>query len=163
MEASNRNDAEAARSAGARAGAARTLAQTFCLVAGLGLIAAGILGFFFGGSNFAAIDPPRGEEFIVFEVNGWHNIVHIATGAFLVLMSPKARLAAIGALTFGVVYVVVVIWGFIDGNDIAEIVALNTADNWLHVALAIAGIAVGLMAGALGASANKTDPSGRAV
>lgn len=161
MEAS-RNEAAEARAAGMRAGAARTLAQSFCLVVGAALIAAGILGFFFGGDSFTTGNNVSGEEFIVFEVNGWHNIVHIATGAFLLLMAAKPASAAIGALAFGAVYVVVTIWGFITGDDILGLVPINDADNFLHLALAIAGIAVGLVAGALGASARR-NPAGRAT
>ncbi len=160
MEASG-NEAQRARAAGMRAGAARTLAQSFCLVGGLALIAAGILGFFFGGSDFAAGSGVSGKEFIVFEVNGWHNVVHIATGAFLVVMSPKPASAAAGALAFGLAYVVVTVWGFIDGNDVINLVSINAADNWLHLALAVAGIVVGVTAGALGASARR-DPAGKA-
>jgi hypothetical protein len=141
---------EAGRSAGKKEGAARTIAQTFCLVVGIGLIAAGVLGFFFGGSGFGAGTNVQGEEFIVFEVNGWHNIVHIATGAVLLLLAPKAKVAATGALVFGLVYVVVAVWGFIDGNDVANLIPVNTADNWLHVAIALASL---LAAGASGAFA----------
>ena len=36
----------------------------------------------------------RATSFIVFEVNGWHNVVHIATGALLLLAAPKGPLAA---------------------------------------------------------------------
>jgi len=146
------DDLVEAHRAGYRAGAARSLAQTFCLVGGLTLIAAGILGFFFGGSNFDTGADVDGQNFIVFEVNGWHNVVHIATGAFLLLMGLKPASAAIGALAFGVVYAAVTVWGFIDGHDLLQAVVIDDADNWLHAALAAAGIVVGLTAGALGAS-----------
>ena len=152
--AAPRQTADQARRSGVKEGAARTLAQTACLAIGATLIAVGVLGFIFGGSNFNAGGTVQGKEFLIFEVNGWHNIVHLATGAFLVLMAAKAKSAVTGLLVFGVVYVVVTVWGFIDGNDIAAIVPVNTADNWLHFALAVAAIAIALSAGGLAKRAN---------
>jgi len=153
-----REPAQQARRTGAKEGAARTLAQTACLVGGLTLIAVGVLGFIFGGSDFGTGSNVSGQEFIVFEVNGWHNIVHLATGAFLLLMAAKAKSAITALLVFGVVYVAVVVWGFIDGNDIANIVAVNTADNWLHVALAAGALVVAIAAGGLAGSARSDRP-----
>src|SRR3712207_6510245 len=102
MEATGGRDA--AHRAGVREGAARTLAQTTALALGITLIAVGILGFIFGDASFESGNPPTSEDFIVFPVNGWHNIVHIATGAFLVLMAGTATSAVTGLLIFGVVY-----------------------------------------------------------
>lgn len=153
MEAS-RELIERARRVGRREGAARTIAQSFCLLIGAGLIAVGVLGFVFGGSGFDAGGDVQGDDFIIFEVNGWHNVVHIATGAFLVVMFLRAAAAAIGALIFGLVYAGVAVWGF-DGNDVIDLVATDAADNWLHVGLAALGVLVGLLAGALGVSARR--------
>jgi len=154
MEAS-RDQLESARRAGVKVGAARTLAQSFCLLGGLALIAAGILGFPFASGDFGTGEAVQGDDFIVFEVNGWHNVVHIATGAFLVLMSFKPASAAMGALVFGVLYVVVTVWGFIDGSDLINVVPVDSPDNFLHLALAAAGIVVGLAAGAVGMSGRR--------
>lgn len=137
------------RREGAKEGAGRTLAQAFCLVTGIVLIAVGVLGFFFGGSDFTAGPGVSGENFIVFEVNGWHNVVHIATGAFLVLMAASATTAITGALVFGVVYVAVTVLGFVDGDDLVTLAPVNTADNFLHLALAVVAIVIGAAAGGL--------------
>jgi hypothetical protein len=154
MEAS-REIIERARRVGRKEGAARTIAQSFCVLIGAGLIAVGVLGFVFGGSGFDAGGDVQGDDFIIFEVNGWHNVVHIATGAFLVAMSVRAASAAIGALIFGLVYGAVAVWGFADGDDVADLIATDAADNWLHVGLAGLGLLVGLLAGALGVSARR--------
>jgi hypothetical protein len=130
---------------------ARTLAQTFCLVTGIVLVVVGVIGFFVN-STFTAGPGVSGEELILFEVNGWHNVVHLAKGAFLVVMAASARTAITGALAFGVLYVVVTIYGFIDGDDFLTI-PINLADNFLHLALALLAIAVGLSAGGLGGAA----------
>lgn len=148
-----------ARQAGVKEGAGRTLAQVSCLVGGAILIAVGVLGFFFGGSGFGTGSDLDGQNFVVFEVNGWHNIVHIATGAFLVLMAVTARLAITGLLIFGVAYLAVTVWGFVDGDDVVNLIPVNTADNWLHVALTAAALLIAFISGGLLASASKTDRS----
>ncbi len=155
MEAA-RGSEYGARRQGAKEGAGRTLAQGFCLVSGLVLIAVGVLGFFFGGGDFTTGPGVNGEPFIVFEVNGWHNIVHLASGAFLLLMAAKPATAITGALAFGVIYVVVTVWGFVDGNDIATIVPINAPDNFLHLALAVVAILIGVSAGGLVGSARRS-------
>jgi len=154
MEAS-RDIIERARSVGKREGAARTIAQSFCLLLGAGLIAVGVLGFIFGGSSFDTGNDVHGNNLVIFEVNGWHNVAHIATGAFLVIMSLRAATAAVGAVIFGIAYGAVAVWGLVDGNDVANLLATDDEDNWLHVGLAAAGVLVGLFAGALGLSARR--------
>jgi hypothetical protein len=135
--------------------AGRTLAQTTCLVVGLTLVAVGVLGFFFGGSSFNVGNNPPGEEFIIFEVNGWHNIVHIATGALLLFAAPKGPLAATVLTVFGLTYAVVTVWGFVDGNDVLNLVPVNTADNFLHVGLTLVALFVGFTSGGLMAAGRK--------
>ena len=154
MEAS-RDIIERARRVGRREGTARTIAQSFCLLVGAGLIAGGVLGFVFGGTGFESAADVQGDDFLIFEVNGWHNVFHIVTGAFLVVVSVRAAAAAAGALIFGIVYAAVALWGFVDVDDVADLLAVDTADNWLHVGLAAAGGLVGLVAGALGLSARR--------
>ncbi len=146
-----------ARQAGVKEGAGRTLAQVACLVGGGILVAIGVLGFFFGGSGFATGGDLDGQNFIVFEVNGWHNVVHLATGAFLVLMAATARAAVTGLLIFGLAYLAVTVWGFLDGNDVASLVPVNTADNWLHVAITAAALLIAFISGGLLASARKSE------
>ncbi len=147
---------ERARKAGMKEGAGRTLAQTSCLVGGLALVAFGILGFFFGGSGFGLGDNVEGQNFIVFEVNGWHNIVHIATGALLLLTAPTPRLAVTGLLIFGLLYAGMTVWGFIERNDVVNLIPVNTADNWLHLALAGLALLIAVLSGGLLSSARKT-------
>ena len=145
------SEVERERKARTEKDAGRTVAQTFCIVGGLTLVAVGILGFFFGGDSFNTGTNVQGEEFIAFEVNGWHNVVHIATGAFLLLMAATARAAITGAVVFGLAYLVVTIWGFVDGSDVVNLIPVNTADNILHLtltaaALLAAAVAAGLLA-----------------
>lgn len=124
--------------------AGRTLAQTFCFAFGIALVAVGVLGFACGGTNFDTGGGVQGDEFIVFEVNGWHNLLHIASGLLLLAASPNGRMAATAVIAFGSVYALVTVWGLIDGNDVLGLIPVNTADNFLHLALTIAALFAGL-------------------
>lgn len=135
--------------------AGRTLAQTFCLAFGLTLIAVGILGFI-ASSSFSTGNNPAGSDFILFKVNAWHNIVHIASGAFLLACAARGPLAATGATAFGVIYGIVTVYGLIDGNDVLHLIPVDTADNILHIALTLLALAVGLTSGGLMASSRNT-------
>ena len=146
---------EHGRRVGRREGAARTLAQTFCLVTGLLLIAAGVLGFIFGGTSFETGDSVGGEEFVVFDVNGWHNLLHIVTGTFLVLMSPGIATAIAGSLIFGLVYAGITVWGILGDNTIADAIPIDSADNVLHAVLAVVALLVAFVASGFGLSARR--------
>jgi len=123
---------------------ARTPAQWYCLLAGLSLLLAGVLGFF-ADSSFDTGDDVAGGSFIGFEVNAIHNLIHVASGALLLAASPRRRSARAVAIGFGVVYGVVAIIGLVDGSDVLGLIPINSADNVLHVALALLGIVCGLM------------------
>jgi hypothetical protein len=120
----------------------RTLAQAYCLLAGLVLVLIGALGFIANG-DFGSATDGRGE-FLGFDVNGWHNVVHIVSGLFLLAVRGEAPRARAGALAFGVLYAIVAVWGFITGDGVLGIVAIDQADNWLHVALAALALAAAL-------------------
>jgi len=132
-------------------------AQWFRLVGGLTLVAAGLLGFIsdatFDTSTSVDTDTGgnadgqlQGDGFLGFEVNGWHNLVHLGSGLLLLVGIVRHGLARTVALVFGVVYVIVTIIGLIDGNDILGILPINPADNILHAALALIALFVALSA-----------------
>ena len=127
----------------------RSLAQWFCLAAGIGLLLGGILGMT-ADNNFdtSASDPDRvlqGDGFLGFEVNGWHNLVHILSGLFLLFGFFRHGLAKTVAIVFGVVYAVLLVLGLVNGNDILGFVPVNPADNGLHGVLALLGLGAGLL------------------
>ena len=123
--------------------AGRTPAQIFCLVFGITLVAVGILGFIIGATSFDTGAAVQGEDLVIFEVNGWHNLVHIASGLLLLAASPNGPLAAGTAIVFGLVYALVTVWGFVDGNDVFRLIPVNTADNFLHLVLTVAALLAG--------------------
>ena len=120
-----------------------TPAQLYSLAFGATLLLVGILGFI-AEASFDAGSDVNGSNFILFEVNGWHNLVHIASGLVGLLLWRSLAGARSFALGFGVVYGIVTLWGFIDGNDVLSLIPVNAADNVLHLAISALGIAAGL-------------------
>ena len=127
----------------------RSLAQWFCLIVGITLVVVGILGFFaepkFDTATGGDPGPLDGEKLILFEVNGWHNVVHIASGLFLLAFSARHAAARTAALAFGVIYGIVTVIGLADGVDVLGLFPVNPADNVLHILLAVAAIAAGIL------------------
>lgn len=136
--------------------AARSPAQLYALLFGAVLLLVGIAGFFVD-SSFDAGAGVEGDELIAFEVNGVHNLVHIASGLLGLALAGTLAGARTFALGFGVVYLAVAIIGFVDGDDVLNLIPVNTADNWLHVAIAVTGIAAGLSPAS--SDAARTEPA----
>ena len=83
----------------------------------------------------------------IFEVNPLHNIAHLLIGAALLIAGLSTATAAKAAnTTVGAVYLLLGIVGFFIAGTAANILALNTADHFLHLASAIVLLGVGLAA-----------------
>ena len=116
-------------------------ARLYATLIGGTLVIAGIIGFFYS-SSFGG--PGKVDDvFGILAVNGWHNVVHIVTGALGLLAAGYA--ARQYALGLGVVYLAIAIWGFIigDGHSLLGFVPVNTEDNFLHLILGLLGLAAG--------------------
>jgi hypothetical protein len=128
-------------------------ARLYAGVVGATLVIAGIIGFFYSASfgSPGEVDAVFG----IFDVNAWHNLVHIATGLLgLAAFSAGAYASRTYAIGIGLVYIALAIWGFIigDGEAILGFVPISTEDNVLHVLIGVGGLAVGF-----------ATPSGRAL
>ena len=126
--------------------AGRSPAQLYALIFGLVLVAAGILGFFYEADFGSGDDAPRDAVLGILDVNGWHNLVHIATGALGLAVAGSYAGARSYALWLGAVYILVAALGFIygSGDEIFDIIPVNTEDNILHLFIGVAGIGAGL-------------------
>jgi Domain of unknown function (DUF4383) len=124
----------------------RSPAQVYALLIGLTLVVAGIAGFFYSASFSTGDGTERDAVLGVLDVNGWHNLVHIASGAIGLAVAGSYGGSRVYALGLGVVYLVVAALGFIagDGEEIFNLIPVNTEDNILHLLIGIAGVGAGL-------------------
>jgi Domain of unknown function (DUF4383) len=124
----------------------RSPAELYALVIGLTLVVIGIAGFFYTASFSSGDGAERDAVVGLFDVNGWHNLVHITSGALGLVLAGSYRGARAFALGFGALYVLVALLGFIagDGEEIFNLIPVSTEDNFLHLLIGLAGIAAGL-------------------
>ena len=123
-----------------------TPAMLYAGVVGATLVVVGIIGFFYN-AEFTSNESVRDAVFGAFDVNGWHNVVHILTGVLgLLAFGAGAYAARTYAMALGIVYLAVAAWGFIvgDGDSILSIIPVNTEDNILHLLLGVAGVGAAL-------------------
>lgn len=130
----------------------KTLAQIWALTLGAVLVVVGLVGFLVEPS-FAVGDNAQRGTLILFDVNGWHNVVHLLSGVVGLAMAGTAARARLYSIGYGLVYVLVTILGFVvgDGGLLLSLIPINTADNVLHLAVALTGIGVGLASPVAGA------------
>ena len=119
-------------------------ASLYAVLIGAVLLVAGIIGFFYSASfgSPGNVDAVLG----ILAVNAWHNLVHILSGVLgLAAFASGPRASRTYALVFGVVYILVAIWGFIigSGESILGFLPVNTEDNILHVLIGVAGLGAG--------------------
>ena len=120
------------------------LDRYWMLIAGIALLAAGLVGFV-PGNPLASSDPDA-----LFRVNAAHNLVHIVTGAIALWIGVGLRGIDLANATigFGVVYAVITVLLLVDPTmfGLFSDAPANTADHVLHAALAVVSIALGYMA-----------------
>ena len=104
----------------------------------------GLLGFAVtGGVGFIATE--GGLLLGVFAVNPLHNVAHLLIGgALLIAGLMSARAAKITNTVVGAAYLLLGIVGFFLAGTAANILALNTADHFLHLASALVLLGVGV-------------------
>ncbi len=124
----------------------RSPAQLYALVIGLALVLAGVAGFFYSASFSTGDGTERDAVFGILDVNGWHNVVHIASGALGLAVAGSYGRARTYALGLGAVYLLITVLGFIagDGEELFNLIPVNTEDNVLHLLIGIAGVGAGL-------------------
>ena len=108
-------------------------------------IAFGIVFIIVGILGFVSAVTPNGLLRGYFEVNPAHNVVHLATGVVaLIVAFASEKAMRLFFHIFGVIYALVALMGFFMGNQpLLGIVAINAADNWLHVLIAIVALYLG--------------------
>jgi hypothetical protein len=143
----------------------RTQLQSYAWLFGVVFLLVGVLGFIpgitrnYGDLSFAGHNSDA-ELLGIFQTSILHNIVHLLFGIAGIAMSRTWDGARTYLLGGGVIYVVLWIYGLVVGPESgANFVPVNTADDWLHLVLA-----VGLIGGGVLLSRNRaTTPTGAAA
>ncbi|GHF65594.1 hypothetical protein FHX82_006099 [Amycolatopsis bartoniae] len=129
----------------------RAPVQIVAAVVGGVFLLVGILGFIPGVTTDYDMMSFAGHDSMamllgVFAVSVLHNIVHLLFGVAGLALSRTPAGARNFLIAGGVIYLVLWIYGLvIDHQSAANFVPLNTADNWLHLGLAVGMILLGLL------------------
>lgn len=132
---------------------AETAIQKTALVVGIVFLVVGIAGFVPGltqnidGMHAAGHDS---EALLlgIFQVSVLHNVVHLLFGVAGIAVAARAMASRQYLIWGGVVYLALWVYGlFAVGNDDANFVPVNHADNWLHILLAVGMILLGIFVG----------------
>ena len=111
--------------------------KTFTWTFGVIFTAIGVLGFV---PALAADNMLLG----IFEIDTLHNIIHLATGLMALYIAWGAMgYAQMYFKVFGVVYAIVAVVGLLQGDSVLGLIAVNMADNALHLIVAAAALWAG--------------------
>lgn len=117
--------------------------KNLSLLFGVVFLLVGVLGFVPGITN------DQHMLLGIFQVSALHNVIHLLSGIAALLASRAEAYAKLYFKIFGLVYLLVAVVGWVQGDTVLGLIDVNLADNLLHTVLgvAIAGIGFGLPAG----------------
>lgn len=126
----------------------KSLAAGASLLIGASYVAVGIIGFFVTGfGNFLA-DTGDTLLFGFASINPMHNLVHVAIGAFLIVMTRFSTATNEGALMgVGLFYIVAFVIGVIAPDNLT-IISMNGAgdgENFVHIVTGVTALTAGLI------------------
>ncbi|MGI9097819.1 MAG: DUF4383 domain-containing protein [Solirubrobacteraceae bacterium] len=125
----------------------KSLAQRLGPLFGAFYITIGIIGFFVTGFTDWTQQTP--DKLLGFAINPFHNLVHLAIGAFLLVMSTRNSAAtAEGALMgVGLFYIVAFVIGVTapDNLTILSMSGEGDLENFNHIANGVALLTIGLV------------------
>ncbi len=82
----------------------------------------------------------------VFGVTALHNVLHLAAGLAGLLLARAPRTATAFLVVGGLAYLALWVFGLVvQRGGTANVLALNDADNWLHLGLGVGMIALGAL------------------
>ena len=113
-------------------------ARFYALVIRAVLVVAGLLAFLYNADFSSGEDVPRDAILGLLNVNGWHNVVHLATGALGLAVFTSLAASRAYALGLGVVYLMVA-----------------SEDNVLHLLFGAVGVIAGLASSTRTASVSR--------
>jgi hypothetical protein len=123
-----------------------TPAQTYAGLAGVFLLALGVLALIFTSVGFDTVGLAADEpEFLLWSVNGWTAVFWIALGTLGLLSVPRLASARMYALSAGLLFAAAAVWGFLDDESVAGVLVASTANNLTHAILAALGLLFGML------------------
>jgi hypothetical protein len=141
--------------------AGRDLARTAAGAVGAVFLLVGILGFIPGITqdyDLMEFSGHMSEAKLlgIFQVSILHNIVHLLFGLAGLAAYRRADWSIGYLIGGGVIYLLLAVYGFVTDEMVeANFVPVNTADDWLHVALGVGMIGLGVAAKAAYDRVNK--------
>jgi hypothetical protein len=125
----------------------RTPAQSFSLIAGVFLVALGVLSLIFSSAPFATVEGTKTGAFLIWDTTGWTAVMWIALGALGILAMARVETARAYGIVAGLFFALIAIWGFISGTDVFTLFVATTVNNITHAVLAVLGLALAAPAG----------------
>jgi hypothetical protein len=117
--------------------------QLLTLAIGAVYTLVGVLGFLVTGFDEFAAETDK--TLLGFELNPLHNLVHLAIGIAGLVMWRRLDTARLYGWLLAAGYGAVFVYGLVAaGNSDINFLSINGADNGLHLASALAGLAIAL-------------------
>jgi len=134
-----------------------SLAERLAPLIGALYVTIGIIGFAITGfGNFVQQTP---DKLIGFSINPMHNLVHLAIGAFLIIMCTRGSTAVAEGAVMGVglFYIVAFVIGTTapDNLTIISMSGAGDLENFNHIVNGVALLTIGLMSSAATAAQMK--------
>ena len=120
----------------------RSINRTIALAFGAIYTLVGLAGFLVSDNFISKTD----NDLLGFQVNNLHNIVHLLIGVALIAASKRHDTARSANLAIGATYVLLGVFGPLINGSALDIIALNGADNGLHLASGLLLVGVALLA-----------------
>ena len=118
--------------------------QWLALAIGVAYLLAGLAGFLVTGFEGWTEHAPE-QTLLGFAINPLHNVVHLVIGAAGIALSGTRSKARLFGWLLVAGYGLALVYGlFVAGQEDGNFLNLNTADNWLHAASVIGGLAIAL-------------------
>jgi hypothetical protein len=133
------------RPRGGGGGGGDNITQQFALVVGIVYLLVGIVGFAVTG--FTGIVTDGQDKLLGFDLNVFHNVVHLAIGAGFIAVSRlnDAGIAQGVVIGGGLVYILAGVLGYMNELQILSIDDAIAADNFLHLFSGLAAVIFGLL------------------